>query len=1707
MISVRYGCNDDKISNSAQNGRSLKGQKNRSCSIKAANIELDDWSVDADLFLQGNSGSHYLYLETIVEETSDDLQSDKSESCCPSPVGWLATDSESGSVIRIENLDDGDLETERDILWPLKRRRQEPNLLGISDDESNQSLSRSSSLLQFESLERQCQDISSSSPSILSTFSFDSLETRRKTDVSPDSLEYDDGSYQESDYYKSLKIDIARPKYNSYLHNKARSSSSDSSGSPNDRSLEEYCKSGGCLKTSRSLEALHKSSGDKLSIENLSEDSGYSEHLGSFAKYKSSSIPNLKGQNDNLKSMDCDFELFNTSATYNSDYQLENVSLKFGSSYQDLTILDKYDVNPLIERFMNNGKRQSTKWDFNLLQGLEAAINIEKRAECDVRASKYNTASASEPNLLQHRSENTPAEASQTLENGSEIFFNNSVCVSSVPKDLNLTGDLEGNKSDQWNLDFFPRDSSIAVKNWDIADFAYQHTVPEYKLNNTQCKMEVVNKNNGYKFNKKQDSSSISTGSDIEVSAFAREGSYLEAMSNRVDLSDDEFNPCYMENIRKSTIVEFDKEIFKAVSQTSIPSFHNSSDKIDFFVSTPISTNIRNVISTPNLSSIKNKNENCFETVASCSKQTFVRKSSLVNHSASTSGLSDDDKTLVSTKPFGGSTGSKGVHFCPIVAEVNWHDSETTTDKDSSYSLSSTPDCEEMQAKPPTPPIIRPQPRILTVTAQVSKSQPELQYNKSDLDLKIEQEPQRSAPQSRAVSQPDMKESGSVKRRGSKVVRRDDDGSVLGSYVDGDGIMYRHSHLGDVYQSMPPTPGSSHVSASSSNIKIDAPQTKLLRPQQAAVSTMDSINTINGDTKPKKSKKLSGFFSRLASFRFSSRKTFDDSKNKKKPVPIANNLLTPNTQQRIATKDDYIYIPLKGPDNLQSKHDQQVPTETSALLTSEDATCISAKPPLPKAPPRVVGASVKPRTGDTFAQLVRSEHRTIDSGDVFPRSMEPMGLIETDLDTEVTVITSGTHVKTRSLMNLGAEAPPRSLAAPPHPTRPHKSMEFLLDKQNLKVVEPPENELQKGERVMSEHQLRIQRSLQKLTIPDWYKHYQVPRENFILKKNINRERWPGTSSKTPSLSSLGSSNHSPVLLSPTPNTQPFVRWSTSKLNSTASSPCASTRSSFNTRQPNGSISPSSIRSSFNYRQPYLGWRSQERLTKPRTPAERLASSLLIQNQNPPTIQPESPEIQTSIKEVTSAIVHYVSGLKPELSTSTDNNAKSRSNSVSPRGSQKLCWLESSFVGIRPLDAPETPVTLAENHTDSSPSNLRLELQKTHNDISKTHMGYTKPSPSSTTLEDVLDSLLGLPPSTRAPSPSHQETASANTSPSHLGEASRAAEQFRRHSEGSEPLPHPPTVQRRVSFHSSPVLRCRYSRCSKVVSTASKEARAFKNCHNCSYVYCSKACRRAHWEKHRKSCLFSRVGTLCRQVLAASKEQNDTLLQISLIARRGFLSHGQGAVKCFFPCPEAAEKFLTGGLSFLGELTYVRWTDLLPTEMGPQMYAELVKMCKNYNPDTKLVLYVTVCVVSEVPATGAVKWERQLVSRCAKMRLSKEIPIPERDISENLETLVLTCSPTRDTKSREYVFSNIQNQLKMRGVSLRRQYPEIYQQLCVYVEGKCSKFTPVTVYPKDDITGKSFMCIIMLDSDPEGVRQVSAAGIPVNTINLLHNWNL
>lgn len=351
-------------------------------------------------------------------------------------------------------------------------------------------------------------------------------------------------------------------------------------------------------------------------------------------------------------------------------------------------------------------------------------------------------------------------------------------------------------------------------------------------------------------------------------------------------------------------------------------------------------------------------------------------------------------------------------------------------------------------------------------------------------------------------------------------------------------------------------------------------------------------------------------------------------------------------------------------------------------------------------------------------------------------------------------------------------------------------------------------------------------------------------------------------------------------------------------------------------------------------------------------------------------------------------------------------------------------------------------------------------------------------------------------------------------------------------------------QRRVSFDNTQenggtyaaenkILRCRNNKCSNTTNQPFQEARrTWKSCHNCTYLYCSKECRRAHWQRHRKTCLHYRAGTLCRQVLSSAKEDPSCLRHISALAKRGYASHGRGVVKSFFSSPELAEQFVANGFKDLGEPTYVRWSDLLPSEMGAELYSEIMRLCKTYNPETRLVLYTAVCVVSEVPSSGAVRWERQLVSRCGKIRLDPFVrqQIPSNTMSSPLtpsvasaraqapspcnitremdspETLVLTSSPSIDgqistKKTREIGFTNIQTQLRQRGVSLRRHFPQVYTKLCSYVDGSVDKFAPVTIYPRDQVSGKSFMCIIMLDAEPERLQILPTDSSRVRTVDI------
>ncbi|XP_053692218.1 apical junction component 1 homolog [Sabethes cyaneus] len=381
------------------------------------------------------------------------------------------------------------------------------------------------------------------------------------------------------------------------------------------------------------------------------------------------------------------------------------------------------------------------------------------------------------------------------------------------------------------------------------------------------------------------------------------------------------------------------------------------------------------------------------------------------------------------------------------------------------------------------------------------------------------------------------------------------------------------------------------------------------------------------------------------------------------------------------------------------------------------------------------------------------------------------------------------------------------------------------------------------------------------------------------------------------------------------------------------------------------------------------------------------------------------------------------------------------------------------------------------------------------------------SPSSATLEDVLASLLGLP------AESHRSSVSSN----HTLQIEQV--QIRRRSEGdagkrrNEPSSagsgavsssgttsgKDAAHSRRVSLdscetthksHGGELLKCRYPKCD-ATATIAEAKKSYKSCHNCSHLYCSRDCRRAHWEKHRKACLHSRISALCRLVLSTCKDDADTLRHLSVLARRGYLSQGRGVVRILFRSPENADSFIKQGFQCLGEVAYVRWPDLLPSEMGPELYSELLKLSTEYKPDSKMLIYVAICVVSEAPgnATAPVKWERQLVSRCAKLKLCRSVineinnspidrQIPKKDNATDVLILSFNIMSKTTQKSREQVSFNIQHVLRQRGVVLRKHYPEVFLRLSTFVEGTTDRFLPVTMHPRDSVTGRTFVCILM-----------------------------
>ncbi|KAK8764335.1 hypothetical protein V5799_033059 [Amblyomma americanum] len=235
-------------------------------------------------------------------------------------------------------------------------------------------------------------------------------------------------------------------------------------------------------------------------------------------------------------------------------------------------------------------------------------------------------------------------------------------------------------------------------------------------------------------------------------------------------------------------------------------------------------------------------------------------------------------------------------------------------------------------------------------------------------------------------------------------------------------------------------------------------------------------------------------------------------------------------------------------------------------------------------PPRSPAPAVHPDKFNRLVEQTRSRYarRRPPAHDERRRSRS-LGYLETDVDT----------LCCRQVKGPAAEEEGAQDAADDAYLNRARSMDRFLEDGTVGCPL-----LGDDQRTKSEHELRIERSLQKLELPEWYtrRAKQTPAETGILRarrdsaSSATRAGWQGLGSRTPSTASLAATTpESRNLVIPKRVTAPDWRcWHASR-ESLTSSPGSHDGSL--SRWGSVSSAPAAAWSYRSMRQPYLGWRA------------------------------------------------------------------------------------------------------------------------------------------------------------------------------------------------------------------------------------------------------------------------------------------------------------------------------------------------------------------------------------------------------------------------------------------------------------------------------------------------------------------------------------
>ncbi|VDK65937.1 unnamed protein product, partial [Onchocerca ochengi] len=165
----------------------------------------------------------------------------------------------------------------------------------------------------------------------------------------------------------------------------------------------------------------------------------------------------------------------------------------------------------------------------------------------------------------------------------------------------------------------------------------------------------------------------------------------------------------------------------------------------------------------------------------------------------------------------------------------------------------------------------------------------------------------------------------------------------------------------------------------------------------------------------------------------------------------------------------------------------------------------------------------------------------------------------------------------------------------------------------------------------------------------------------------------------------------------------------------------------------------------------------------------------------------------------------------------------------------------------------------------------------------------------------------------------------------------------------------------------------YVRCARCHQTRElTEARMqYISCKHCYTYYCSRQCREQDWPKHREVCSFSRINTLCKEVIMKVRKDPEAQFYMSKIARDGYSTLGRGSVNLRINSTQIAQSYVADGWRAVADfqlnklLHYYTIAALTAERKEPS----LITLCRQYDPTDKFILSVSIMAdIEQCPQT-------------------------------------------------------------------------------------------------------------------------------------------